>query len=158
IGLRNRDARLADHHAARQPLRDLVPRAPAVGGSEDAALEALAAGVDRPRLALDGPHRSEQVARVLRVHREVDGAGPVADLQHLLPRPAAVLRPVDATLRVRPEDVAEDGEEGDVRIAGVNRDAADEAGLLEADLRPRLAGVDRLVGAVAVGDVAARVG
>src|SRR6185503_9567836 len=77
-------------------------------------------------------------------------------LEHLLPGLAAVFRAVDAALGVRSERVSEHGGEGDVGIGRVDDHRADLP-LLLPDLRPGLAGVRRLVDAVARRDVAADV-
>ena len=62
---------------------------------------------------------------------------------------------IDAALGVRAEDVAERGDVDEVGIPRVDADAPMWRVSLEADVRPGLAGVGRLVDAVAVRDVAA---
>ena len=54
--------------------------------------------------------------------------------------------------------MAERGDVDDVRVARMDDDAADLLRVVEADVRPRLPAVGRLVHAVALGDVGAHVG
>ena len=67
----------------------------------------------------------------------------------LLPRLAAVDRLVEAAFRVRSPEVAHRRDVGDVRVLGVNDDAADVVGVGEAAVRPGLAAVGGLENAVA---------
>ena len=157
LGIRagNRDADLA-HADRRESAGEARPIVAAVGRSEQSVV--LAARVDRPGLAADRPHRREEDIGVLRIHCQVVGAGVLADLEHLLPRPSAVFRAVHAPLRIRPEDVAKGGHVREIRVGGMDADSGDEAGLLESDVLPGLAGVGGLIHTVAVRDVAARAG
>src|SRR6185295_13375146 len=98
-------------------------------------LEHTAAGTAAgasPGVDLDLPHAGERQARV-----------------------AGVTGAVDAALLLRTVGVAERAGQHDVRIARVDDDAADPPRRVEAAVRPRLAGVCRLVDAVADRDVAA---
>ena len=90
---------------------------------------------------------------LLGVHRQVGRAGVVALVQDVLPRLTAVLRPEDAALRARTEGVPECGHVDEVGVAGMDADAGDMAGVLEAEVRPGCAGVVGAVYAVAVGEV-----
>ena len=54
--------------------------------------------------------------------------------------------------------MAERGDVDEVGVRRVDADRGDGQRLLEADVRPRLAGVGRLVDAVALDDVAAQLG
>ena len=78
------------------------------------------------------------------------------DEQHLLPALAAVLRPEHAALRVRAVRMPDGRDVHDVRIRRVNADAPDLAAVGQADVRPGLAGVGRLVDPVARRQVAAQ--
>ncbi len=139
-----------------QPLGQLLPAVAAVLGAPQAAV--LAAAVEGPRLALHLPDGGVEDARVGGVHGQVDGAGAVADVEHLLPARAAVARAEDAALLVGAEDVAEGGDVDHVGIRRVDADAADLAGLAQADVAPAVAGVGRAVDADPRRDVAARAG
>src|SRR5581483_11586921 len=143
----------APQRAGGQALGERPPRIAAVDRLVDAA--ARAAGDHRPRLAQRLPHRGVEHARVRRIHRQVDGARPVAHVEHLAPAAAAVRGAEDAALRVRTERVAERRHVDDVRVLRVDADLADELGLLEPDAVPGLARVRRLVDAVAGRHVAA---
>ena len=98
---------------------------------------------------LDLPRAGEQDVRVVRVHRQARAAGVRVDEEHALPVPAAVRRPVDAALLLRAGRAAERAGEDDVRVRRVDDDPADAARLAQAHVRPGLAGVGRLVDAVA---------
>ena len=98
---------------------------------------------------------AKRIARVVQIHRDVGAAGVLVDEQRLRPRLAAVGRAEDAALRLRAVGVAERAGEHDVRVLRVDDEARDAAGLLEAHQRPGLAGVGRLVDALADRDVAA---
>src|SRR6202012_5664355 len=88
---------------------------------------------------------------------EVDGAGVLVLVEHLLPGPAAVTRAEYAALGVGAVGVAERRHEDHVRIPGVDQHAPDLLGVLETDARPGPAAVHRLVHAVPLGDVRAHV-
>src|SRR5829696_9354330 len=96
---------------------ELTPRGASVRRLVDAAL--ARAADDRPRLALGAPHGRVDRARVVGLELEVHRAGAVGEVEHLLPRPAAVARAEDAALRVGREGVADGGDEGDVGVGGV---------------------------------------
>ena len=113
---------------------------------------------ESPRRALHVPQRRVQDARIARIHRDVDRAGGVVDEQHALPRLAAVGRAIDAARRVLAARVAHRRDEHAVGIARVDDDARDVPRVVEAEVRPRLAGVGRAIHAVAVGPVFAQVG
>src|SRR5207245_8138292 len=55
-----------------------------------------------PRVDFELPHAGEDLPRVLRIHRQVRAAGVLVDEQRALPRLAAVRRPIDAALLLRP--------------------------------------------------------
>ena len=131
--------------------RDLRPRVPPVRRPVEAAVRpaAFQRPGGAPRL-VDG---GEQHARVVRVQRQVDGAGVLAAEEHLLPVLPPVPRPIHAALLVRPKRVAQRGRVHGVRVLGVHADAGDVPGLRQAHVRPRPAGVRRLVDAVAPVDV-----
>ena len=108
-----------------------------------------AAAQHRPRMHLGLPRAGKHGARVLRVHRETRAAGVLVDEEHAVPVLAAVGRAVDAALLLRRGDAPHDAREDDVGVRRMHEDAADAAGLVESHVRPRAAGVHRLVDAVA---------
>ena len=76
-------------------------------------------------------------------------------VQHLLERLAAVGRAEDAALRVRSVRMAEHRDEEPVRILRIDVDLRDHLALAQTEMRPRLAGVGRLVHAVARREIGA---
>src|SRR5712692_9075538 len=98
---------------------------------------------------LDLPRAGEEGPRILHVHREAGAARVLVDEQHTLPFLAAVARAEDAALLLRAGDPSARAREDDVRIRRMHDDARDASGFVEARMRPRLAGVQRLVDAVA---------
>src|SRR5690606_2759904 len=151
---RGRHADLANHPFG-QPLvaRDLLPRVPAVGRAEQPALRPAAH--QRVGSAMGLPDARVEDARVIRVHREIDRPGPLAAVEHLLPGLPTVGGAENATLLVRPEDVTECGDVDDVRVLRVDADAADGAGVGQAEMLPGAPAVGRLVDAVPLDDIAA---
>ena len=74
----------------------------------------------------------------------------------LCQRLAAVLCSENAALGVRPVRMSDRRDVDDVRIRRMNAHPPDLAAVGQADVRPRLSGVGRLVHAVAGGDVGAK--
>src|SRR4029077_19370313 len=141
------------------PLRqavagDLFPGVAAVAGDVEAAPRAAALQV--PGVAPGLPEAGEDEVGVRGGYRHIKGAGLRVLLQHLLPGLAAVVGAVDAPLRVVAEGAAEDGGVGDVGVGRMEGHLADLP-FLRPDVRPGLAGVERLVDPVAGADVAADV-
>ena len=154
---RQRDADLADHprrHA--RVARDLFPGLAAVGRLEEAAARTAARHLILDAIRL--PHRRVHHARVLAIDRDVDRAGLGVAEQHLLPGLAAVDRLEHAALVVVLAVAAEVGDEDDVGVGRMDADLRDRVGVVEADVRPGLAGVGGFVDAVAAHDVAADAG
>ena len=145
----------ATNEATRQPLvaRDLGPRLAAVSALEQAAASATAGHLEF--LAVRLPQRCVHHVRIVAVDRDVDRAGLVVAIQHLAPTLAAIGALEHAALCTRHAVLAERRDEHDVRIRGMNADLGDAVTLLEADMRPRLAGIGAAVNAVARHDVAA---
>src|SRR5262249_15084852 len=98
------------------------------------------ARLEGPGPAAELPHRGQQVLRIGGVEREVGGAGPLVDVEDLLPALAAVLGLVDAALGVLAPLAAERRHPRDVGVGRVEHDAADALAGLEADVGPGLAG------------------
>src|SRR5690242_18473592 len=95
------------------------------------------------------PGGGEERPWILRIHRQAGAPGVLVDEQHAVPMRAAVGGPVDAALLLLAGDAAERAREHDIRVRGMHEDSADAAGLVEAAVRPRPAGVERPVNAVA---------
>src|SRR5439155_21568516 len=148
----------ASYGLGRQTVRQLLPIRAAVGRFVQTAPRTIRGRIDAPRRTPGVPKRRIDNQRVVRLEREIDRAYLVALEQHLLPRRAAVARAIDAAIRIRAVDVSERGDEHDVRSARVDDHLADLPRRLEADVPPRLAGIGRLVHAVAVGDLRSHVG
>ena len=89
------------------------------------------------------PQRREKHHGVSRVKDDVDTARGRAVIQDLLPRRPTVGRPKDAALLVRTVHMSECSHKDRVRIARVNSQAADVAGVGQPDVRPGLAPVPR---------------
>src|SRR5258708_23163255 len=78
--------------------------------------------------------------------------------QHTLPALAAVAGAEERALVIGAERVAERGDERDIRVSRVDDDGADVRGVAQTQVLPGPAGIEGLVYAVAIGDVAARAG
>ena len=128
-------------------MRHLGPFRAAVARDVDGA--ARSAAELTPRVHLDLPRAGEQNVRIFRIHRQAGAAGHRIGEERSRPRAAAVGRLVDAFLLLRPGQSPFRADVDDVGVGGMNDDAADAARLVEAEVRPRRAGVDRLVDAVA---------
>jgi hypothetical protein len=94
---------------------------------------------------------------VIRIDDKFVRAGLVVAEQDLVPGCAAVFRPVHAAVGIRRRMVAERGDVDEIGIGRVHTNLGDDLRVGEADVRPGLAGVGRLVGAAALNDVAADV-
>ena len=121
------------------------------GGPTGAAVLGFPEGRSRPargEVVGRAPHvpgAGVEDFRVDRIEDEVHGARSLVGKQHALPAFSAVGRFVDAPLVAVGEEVAQHGGVDDVRVVGVDADARDVAGCLEADGRPAPAAVDALV-------------
>src|SRR5262249_56146254 len=110
----------ATEHAARQAgvACDVAPRVAAVRRAPQRRLRAPAD--HPPRRALGLPDGGEEHARVARIHGEIGGAGALAAGEHVLPRPATVLRAEHAALAVGAEGVPEGGNIDELRILEID--------------------------------------
>ena len=127
--------------AVRQPrcTGERLPGRAAVGRAPEAA--ARPARREAPRGAPRPPRGGVEEARVPRVEAEVGGAGRRIDEEDARPGRAAISRPEDAALLVRPETVPGRGDEDAVRVARVDADAGDVPRRRQADVRPGGAGI-----------------
>ncbi len=124
---------------ARQPL----PAVPAVLRTPDAAVGPAA--VQPPGVDLHVPEGGEEDAGVARIHREVDAAGVLRDVEDPLPAVAAIGGAIDAPLRLRTVGVAQSAGEDDVGVPRVDLDASDASGGFKSLLFPRVATIGRAV-------------
>ena len=118
---------------------ELLPVVTAVRGAPNATL--LTATLDCPRLAFGFPHRHVDHVGVGRMDLKVDGAASRRDVEHTLPRFAAVLGAVDAAFFVVAPKSAERGDVDDVGVGWVHFDVADLERLAKPHVLPGLAGV-----------------
>ncbi len=154
VGLlgRDREPDLAEG-AFGQALRQPPPAEAAVGRGVDAGL----------RPAVDqGGHRSVvlpgggiETVGVPRVHDQVGHAGPLAAAEDLGPGGPAVGRTEEAAVAARRPQRALAGDENHIGVPGVDQDACDVLGVVEAAVLPAPAAVGAAVQAVAEADVAA---
>ena len=94
---------------------------------------------------------------LLRIPRQVHGAGRIAGVEDVLPVFPAVGREEDPALRVRAEHVTQRRDEHAIRIGGVYQDRTDVSRQAEPGVGPGLAPVGGAIDAVARHDVPARV-
>ncbi len=136
----------------RQAFGELRPLLAAVGGLVDAALGTAA------NQLTDGPpaliRRGVEHVGTLRIHHQVGDAGVLADREDGLPRLAAVGGLVEAAIAARRPERPDRGHVDHVRVARIDDDVLDVLGVLEPHALPGLAGIRRLVDAVAEGDAA----
>jgi hypothetical protein len=93
--------------------------------------------------------RGEHAVGIRGVDADVDEAGVGIDVVLALPGLATVLAAVEPALLVGAVERARGGDEDDLRVRRVHRDAADVIGARETDVGEGLAAVGRLVDAVA---------
>src|SRR5690348_15970005 len=107
----------------------------------------------RPGVALCFVKCGEQDVWIGRIEGEIDGSGLVVFEENLLPGLAAIAGFEDAARFVGAIRVAHRRDIEHIRICGVHNDSSDVPGVLEADVIPGLAAVQRLVHAVAVRNI-----
>src|SRR5207237_419135 len=136
----------------RQTLRELMPGRTAVGRLEDpAARAAEGAALDEALLLL--PERGVDRVRIARIDPDVVGARVFVLVENLLKGLATVGGSKDTALLVRSVGMAEGGDEEPIRILRVDGDHRDHLRVVQAEVRPRLAGVGRFIHAVTDGEV-----
>jgi hypothetical protein len=148
LGVARGDHEFRLRHGIRQPVRERLPRIAAVGRLEDAAARA-APGAVLPRPLPRFPHRCVHDVRVGRIDVHVLAAGVLVLVEHLLERLAAVGRAENAAFFVRPVRMAQHGHEESIGILRIDFDLRNLLAITEPQVCPRLAGVRRLVDAVA---------
>ena len=126
---------------------------PDIAGAIQAAARATAREV--PRLPARLPERGIDDLRVVRIEGHVDRAGLLVLIEDPGPGLAAIGGAVHAAFGVWTEGMPEGCHQHDVRVGRVDDQRANLAAVLEPDIAPGLAAVDRLVDAVAVGHVPA---
>src|SRR5262249_770490 len=131
--------------------RQLLPGGAAVGGAIEPA--ARAATLEDPRLAYHLPHRRLDDARVCWLGLAGDATGLVVDVEHRLPRLTAIARAVDSALAVCAERMPQRRDQHGVGVRRIHCHPADRFRVAQADELPGLAGVGRLVDAVAGNDI-----
>src|SRR5207245_2106715 len=114
--------------SSERPLRhavafDALPRRAVVVRTVETVL--VAAAVERPGSAVAFPHRGEKNVGILRIENDINAAGAVIEVENFLPALAAVASTENAALGVFAVGMAQSGDEGDVRIRGMNDDFAD---------------------------------
>ena len=104
------------------------------------------------------PGGGVQSVRVIGIHRQVHRANVGAFIQNVTPRDAAVRRPVDTALLVRSVRMSQSSDENDVWVRGMDDDAADLEGIVQAGVFPMCTAVDGLINAIARRQIRADVG
>src|SRR4029079_13841336 len=110
-----------------------LPGQAAVGRFENAAARAVRRRIDAPRRTPRVPQHAVNDPGIRRVNANVDSADIVVLEKDLLPRPAAVRGAIDPTVRIWPVDMSEGRDKNDVRISGIDIDAADLPCVLETE-------------------------
>ena len=145
------------HRTRRQPAAcEALPTHAAVAGNEETAPRPAA--FSSPGVDFELPHAGEENPRIVRIHGQVRAACVFVHKKRFIPGLAAVGGPEDATLLLWTVGMPECARTDDVRIAGINDDAADPASLLETHGSPGLSRVGGFVYPVADRDMAANKG
>src|SRR5262249_40089894 len=112
-------------------------------------------------LAPDGtahvPYHRVDGPGVGKVQGQIDHSSIGAAIEHLLPVASAILRAINASIRMRAVHVTEHHNIYQVRIPRIDADAGDLPRVAQSDVLPDLARVGGLVDAVAEADLAADV-
>src|SRR5215831_7186838 len=154
--VRRRDADVnTSEDTRRQSIAgELLPAHTPVGRAVQATARTAAREV--PRLATCLPERGVDGARIVWIEADIDRSGVLVLVEHLGPGLAAVGRAKDAAFRIRSEGVAECRDQHDIRIVRIDDHRPDLTRVLEAEMAPGLAAIDRAVHAISVGHVPAR--
>src|SRR5580704_8178284 len=130
----------------------------AVHRTIEAAPWAVRWRINTPRRAARLPQRGVNGLLIAGFKREVDGAGVFVFEKDALPRLAAIIRAENTALGICSVGMAQGCDEQTIGIVGIDQDATDLACILEADVRPRLPAVGRLVQAISARNRRAHVG
>src|SRR5581483_592465 len=151
---RDGDADAAQRGSRKPMALDLLPGQAVIRGAIQAGARATAG--EAPRLAPHLPQRSEHDVRMMRVESKIDRPRITVTVQDSLPSLAAISCSKDSALLIGAKRMAERGDQHDLRVAGIHDDGADLPGVVQTHMLPGLARINRLVDAIAVGDVASR--
>ena len=143
-----------------QAVGDLGESGPGIGGLVQGGARPpfLRGVVGIEPVAHSFPRRDQQRVGIARVHRDIDHAGGLVDVEDFVPVLPAVGGLEEPALLVVAPAAAHGADVDDVGILGVNDDLTDLERLLESHVLPCVAAVGALVDAVAPGDTVARVG
>ena len=153
VARRDRQVHLIDGRG--KTVGERLPRLAAVGGFEKTTTASRPRRVLPRTLALLPEVRVDDL-RIIRVDVDVVAAGVLVALENGLERLSAVEAAVDAAFPARSIRVAEDGDEDPERIDRIDGDHRDLLRVVQAEVRPRFAGIVGLVHAVTDGEVGAR--
>src|SRR5262245_43763315 len=150
VGLRARQ-RQADASlvAGRDAVLELLPRSAGVDALVDGA--AWTAAVEPERLAQALIGRGIEHLGIAWIHHEIRRAGERIHEEHLGPRATRIRRLEDTALGVFSPEVPHRRNVGDIRIRGIEHDAADRTRIVQTEIRPRVAAVSGPVHAAAPG-------
>src|SRR6185295_18163337 len=127
-----------------QPLRQRDPMVAAIGRLPEPAAGSLPRAV-LPRPLPRRPERRVDRVGLRWVDAERDRAGVLVAVEHSLERLAAILRPKDSALFVRPVRMAERRDEQAPRIARIDDDRPDLLAVAQPEVRPVHAAVGRTI-------------
>src|SRR5208282_2561258 len=147
IGARDRYSDAAQNPIGQSVGFQFFPGGSAVDGAVEAAPRTAA--VQTPRGAPGLPQSCKKDVRIGGIEDHVDPAGFRVFVKHLLPALTSILRAENSAFFVIAKRMSEGSNEGDVRIFGIHREAADGMRVRKANELPGLACVDRLVDSVA---------
>jgi hypothetical protein len=157
IAAGDRHADLADDTRGQSGIaRDLGPIVAPVGRFEEPA--ARSAASEAPGSAIDVPYGGEEDAGIVGVDDEVDGSRVVVAVEDFVPGGAAILGAEHAAVGIPAVGMAEGGDVDDIGIGGMDADARDSLRVGEANVLPGAAGVGGFIDAIALHDVAAKLG
>ena len=140
----DRDPRAADPFGG-EALGHRLPGGATIHRLPHPATRAVRRRVGVPGWATRIPESGVDDLGVGGIDRDIHRADVVVLEEHACPRLAAVDRAEEAAIVARRVERADGGDEGDVRILGIDRDAPDVLRAVEPAMRPRLAGVGGLV-------------
>src|SRR6516165_9848869 len=147
VGRCDGDVDLAEGSIRQTVTFESCPLGSAIVGDINPTLRTAA--IFTPGVQLHLPYARYERVWIVRIHGQSRAAGVLASEQHPRPVLAAVGRAINTTLLLRSGRASQHAREYDVRIRGVHDDAANAAGLRQAQVCPGAPGVGGLVDAVA---------